>query len=122
MVILMVAGEDLEWINNRTKKLFSPMRNGGLVVDSGIIESLSELFHMEEHCFGFIVKKKNKEVNGLHDIVDDSFECFSGINQSIGSDRGCIVSGDNIREINSGSWVWNQRVQDSGPGTREEIV
>ena len=59
LVVLKVPDEDLDWSINRKQKVLSWMRHSGFVVGRSIVEFLSEFFHLEKHCFGFIVYKRN---------------------------------------------------------------
>ena len=86
-----------------------------MVVSSSILEFLPDFLHMEDHRFGFIGHRISKEGNGLNDVIDDSFELLSGVNQSVGGNRGWSVDGDSRRYRNSGSWDCTVRVRDSGP-------
>ena len=54
LVVLKVSGEYIEWGGNHKQKFFVWIRHGCFIVGSRIDELLLEIFHMEEHYFGFI--------------------------------------------------------------------
>ena len=76
-MVLKMSCEKLEQSGNCVHKLFTRMRHIGLVVGSSILEFLTELLHLEDHCFGFTGHRNSEEGNGLNDVVDNSFELFS---------------------------------------------
>ena len=77
LIVLNVSGGYLDRSINFAQQVFSWMRHGGLVVGSSILEFLTELLHLEDHCFGFTGHRNSEEGNGLNDVVDNSFELSS---------------------------------------------
>ena len=82
------------------------MRHGCFVGGASIDELLFEIFHLEEHGFGFIEDICNEEGEVFSDVVDDGFEQFSGFNWIVGSIRDWSVAGDISKD---GRWVLSQR-------------
>ena len=87
-MVLKFTSEYLECSSNCAQKVFAQMSHNGLVLEISIVELLPELLQLEETNFGFVVLSRNEEGNGLNSSVGNSSELFSGVNQSVGRNRG----------------------------------
>ena len=118
LMVLNVAGEDLERNINRKQKGFLWMRQVWLVGRGGISELLLEVFQIKDHNFWFIGDRWNEKLKGFSYIGDNGFKRFSGVSWSVSGVRNWSVTRySNI----DGYWLFSQRVQYSGPDIQGKI-
>ena len=61
-------------------------------------ELLLEVFHMNEHGFGFIGDRYNDKRKGFRDVGENGYKLFSRVNCSVGSIRDWSFSGDSKKD------------------------
>ena len=58
-MVLKVTVEELGWSSNRSDNILAQMGHGGLVSGSSNLELLPDFCQLKDHCFGFIVHRRN---------------------------------------------------------------
>ena len=72
-----MPGKELDKSSNQEEKVFYRMGPGSLVGGSRNFEFLPEIHQLKDHLFGFVGHRSSEIWNGITDVFDEIFECFS---------------------------------------------